>query len=688
MNKIKLITKVKKEFVKYRLLLLALVGVLIPLPIISFFKEASNADKVIQSLQEGEIARKSIVSEIDTYVPNIYGIEYEKKLFPLVLKREKSAEKEVDRITEFIQVLSKTQNPPQQIEVISKLPRELVVSMFTRIISETVVIDKNKLPPEMSTKSNVIVVSGTNVFSPKAIVFFPITSAEEIRKVVETILGEFTTPYIKEAIAYVLFNTMTPNVTFSLAFQEAKFREYLKLKKIPSEIEIRKGEEIIKKGEVIKKEDIEFAKRYIGEVKKKNTVKVFLLEVFILILAIFSTLLLSTFRSVKHIEILAINASLLMLSLYPQLFLKELLGESVLLISLCVAFALINTLISGKISTLIVGIHYLLVTFLMISQSYTTIIYWLVLIVIGSFMTQKIKRRSDFVAVAMIMLGLMFPTYLLTSYLEFLKPAKAVDIFVISFINVFSNILLAFLILPIYEYFFRVATPFKLYELSSLDNLLLRELLEKAPGNYYHSLNVSILAESAAEAIGANSLLAKVGALYHDIGKLENPNYFTENIGGKTREDVDPFTYTEIIKRHPSKGQEIAKKFRLPIEIEKIIQEHHGSSVISYFYNKAIKENPNADIEFFRYKTPIPTSKESGIVFICDKIEARIRSLTSNQRVNLETLQSEINNIIYNQIITDELSKSELTLRDINEIRKQLNGTLTYILHQRIEYPK
>lgn len=679
---------IKKILTKYKFLIIILLVFSIPIPIINFFEDNQKLENTLKTLKEGEISTIEITSEIDTLIPNIMGIEYEKKVFPIILKREISVEEEVSRILNFLEKVKEQPNLNSKIKLIFFLPPSILSNILTRILEESIVLKRNKINESIAENSNIIVIYKTNIFYPKYIILLPTKSEKELEEAIETILGKLFIPSIKEGLIVLLNNTLIPNASFSEKLQEEEFKKYLIMRNIPTEIEIRKGQKIIEQGKEIRKENIETIKNYISQVKKRNFIKMILLEVMITILALFSVGIISIFKNIRHSKILTINTGLLLSSLYFQLFMKNIIGYTAILTSLFIAFLLINSLISGRKSTLVVSMFYSLVLLLIIPTKYVIVINWTVMILVLSIMNYRIKKRSEFIIIGTILVIVVLILYLIVNYVEYLEIGNIINYGMISFITVFSNVLLIFLILPVYEYFFRVATPFKLYELSSLDNPLLKELLKRAPGTYYHSLNVGILAEAAAEAIHANSLLAKVGALYHDIGKMENPNYFTENIGGKTREDIDPFRYTEIIKKHPIKGQELALQYRLPIEIERIIVEHHGNSVISYFYNKASKDNPNVDINFFRYKTPLPSSKESAIVFICDKIEARIRSLTSNQKISPDTLQSEIENTIYNQVIMGELSQSELTLKDLNDIKKALIENLNYILHQRIEYPK
>lgn len=684
----KFFIRISRQFLKYKFLFLVMVGMSLPLPIISYFISTDKINKSIEMLKEGNISQVSIQSQIETYIPNVYGIEYEKRLFPTVLRRQISIEEDVKRVMGFLESLENTSYTPQNVRILYRIPKLLITNYLFKFFSETIVIESNKLPEDILRNSNIVVIFEDSFYTPRNIIFVPVDSVEKISQAIDRSLGRFIFPPLREALVYVIANALVPNASFDPIVQEKYFKEYLKSKGVSRNVKLKKGEEIVKKGEILEKEDINLVKMYYNEVKARAIIRTIFLEIIIVLLAFFSILILSVFKDIRHPNILVINSGILLSSLYPQLFLKESIGDTTSIVSLFVSFLFINSLISGRKSTLVVGMYYILIMLLNISQGYLIIIHWVSMVIVISVMAFRVKRRSDFITISLLVLVIIFVLYLLLHYIENLEWGNVMNTFIISFITVFTNIFLIFMLLPIYEYFFRVATPFKLYELSSLDNPLLKELLEKAPGTYYHSLNVSILAEACAESIGANSLLAKVGSLYHDIGKINDADYFTENIGGRTREDIDPYRYTEIIKKHPIRGQEIAKKHRLPIEIERIILEHHGSGVISYFYNKASRENPNADIKFFKYSTPQPSSKESAIVFICDKIEAKIRSLTSDESVDIKSLENEVENTIYSNIILGELSKSDITLSDIARIKDSLKQNIGYILHQRIRYQR
>lgn len=241
---------------------------------------------------------------------------------------------------------------------------------------------------------------------------------------------------------------------------------------------------------------------------------------------------------------------------------------------------------------------------------------------------------------------------------------------------------------PILEAIFNLATPTKLMELSNPNHPLLRRLLLEAPGTYHHSIVVANLAEAAAEAIGGNPLLARVGGYYHDVGKLRRPQYFKENQLGMDNKlnELDPYTAAQIIIAHPRDGVTLARNYRLPKEICTMIQEHHGNTPVMYFYSKAVKEmgEENVDISSFRYDAQPPSTKEGAILLLCDTIEAAVRSMNNPTP---EAIEEFIVKLVRGKLQDGQLSSSPLTLRDIDAICQACITVLNGVFHERIEYP-
>jgi putative nucleotidyltransferase with HDIG domain len=239
----------------------------------------------------------------------------------------------------------------------------------------------------------------------------------------------------------------------------------------------------------------------------------------------------------------------------------------------------------------------------------------------------------------------------------------------------------------LFEKLFGLVSDVSLLELSDTNSKLLKELSEKAPGTFNHSLQVANLCEASANAVGANSLLLRVGALYHDIGKMAQPEFFTENqiLGTNPHEDLEPQESADIIKRHVIRGIEIARKHNIPDRIIDFIRTHHGNSLIYYFYKKEVELNGEANEDDFRYSGPTPFSKETAILMMCDAVEAASKSLN---QPTYEAIDTFVERIIDTQVENGQFDAAAITLKEIEQIKKVLKKKLTNIYHVRIEYPE
>lgn len=254
--------------------------------------------------------------------------------------------------------------------------------------------------------------------------------------------------------------------------------------------------------------------------------------------------------------------------------------------------------------------------------------------------------------------------------------------------GIFSAIIASGL-MPLLESMFKIITPYGLAELGDHNQKLLKRLQMDAPGTYHHSLMVSNLCEAAAEAIGADPILARVGALYHDIGKLKRPLFFVENqsyfLIENPHNKFTPRISKMIITAHPKDGIEIAKEYRLPQVVQNFIIQHHGEGLASYFYNQAVQEEgvENVKEEQFRYPGPKPNTKETAILMIADAVESAVRSLKNPTPEEIENM---INKIIVERLNDGQLSDSPLTLRDIKTIAATFSRILRGMQHNRIKY--
>jgi len=242
--------------------------------------------------------------------------------------------------------------------------------------------------------------------------------------------------------------------------------------------------------------------------------------------------------------------------------------------------------------------------------------------------------------------------------------------------------------LPLWESLFKILTPLKLLEYANPNHPLMKKMLLEAPGTYHHSILVANLAEAAAHDIGANAFLTRVGAYFHDIGKLEKPYFYVENQydGLNPHDQFVPMVSAKIIKDHVSGGVKLAKKHKLPKEIIEFISQHHGTTRIQYFYHKALNAqgDDEVDVSLYTYQGPEPFNREIAIVMLADSVEAGVRSLKKPGQDQIEDL---IHRIIQSKIEMRQLNASGLTLDEIDRIQKSFSSNLTTAFHDRIEYP-
>ena len=348
-------------------------------------------------------------------------------------------------------------------------------------------------------------------------------------------------------------------------------------------------------------------------------------------------------------------------------------------------FIMLITILYGKTEALILSLVMSLGVLNAANWALEPFLYTFATSLCSVVIVHKIEKRIDLIF-ASIVLALynivMLVLFIVISNETFTNMGRSiVGVAVNGFI---SGILTLGFLTPL-EIILNTASVFRLMDLSDLNNPLMRKMLVNASGTYNHSMMVAQLAENACREIGANPLIARVGAYYHDIGKLEQSQYFVENQKGENKhDDINPTLSASVIKSHVKKGIEKAQQLHLPKSIVDIIAEHHGNSVIAYFYNEAKEKDPTLTPEDFSYPGNPPSTRESAVVMLADTVEAACRTL---EKPSVTRLEKFITTLINAKVEHKQLDNCDLTFRDVSKIKEAFVQVLAGYYHSRIEYP-
>lgn len=342
------------------------------------------------------------------------------------------------------------------------------------------------------------------------------------------------------------------------------------------------------------------------------------------------------------------------------------------------------TILTGTTAGLASVYYFSLSSAMMLNYSLKYSIFFLFIGSLTVLLTRRTNKRIDIAKAAVFV-------SILQSILSALNERFFVSLpdytrILESFLNPLLSSVITIGILPYIEYGSRIYSNIGMLELGNLSHPLLKQLSIKAPGTYYHSVVLANLSEAAAEKIDANPILARVGSYFHDIGKMKKPDFFVENQQSENpHSSLNPSLSHIVLNFHVKAGVELAKKYRLPLLIEDMIRQHHGTRVKRFFYHKALEEDPGVKEEDFKYPGPKPQFKEAGIIMLADSIEAAVKSIKDPTPSKIEEMVTEVVNGIYNE---RELDESGLTLKDLELIIEEFVKVLVSTYHQRIEYPK
>ena len=510
-----------------------------------------------------------------------------------------------------------------------------------------------------------------------------------------------------------VLNDLSQNVVSKLIFPNLIFegsltaveRKNASERLLPVKNKVQEGALILEKGEFIDEKDL----IRLGVYKRELTANLDGSHYFLKIIfnLIFTTIVITIgiiFLINKHQKVEKIKSNFLLISLAISLnilFVKFIEDIFLLFISvppifiypaLPLAFsAVLLTLLLGKELGLTAGLFVALLVSITSSDPLQILLLGLISSCVGTLSIKSARTRTKTFHSALAIGLTIFIIESVYLMLKLMPPSTYLTVFGIAIVNGFFLVLLTNLLLPITEYLFPISTSISLLELSDLNHPLLKRLQIEAPGTYHHTLMVATLSEQAAEAIGCNTLLTRVCTYFHDIGKLSNPSYFSENsLGIDRHEDLSPRMSSLIILNHVKEGLAMAKKNKLKKSIRDVIASHHGTSLVYFFFKRAVNEKSESDKdrvckEDFRYPGPLPQSKEASIISLADSCEAASRSLQKPTPQKIKTLVSEI---VRNKIVDGQLNDSELSMSEINIVEEIIIKALTTMLHGRIAYPK
>ncbi len=554
---------------------------------------------------------------------------------------------------------------------------------FIEVASQGVVLDKNSI---IALKKE----NEVQDFSYKKLLY-----SKDVLNIITSNLQNIANTFGKRKMTDLLLEIVKPNVSYDNVFSkkvidtEIKAISYTKGK-------VSKGELIILKGEIVEGENLAI----LNSLKSESESKIWtesnynwIIFGYTLLVSL-ALLMLLLFLRKYRIEIFNNNnkVTFIFFNVFLMIFIQTLVinynSDYLYVVPLSILPIVLKAFFDARL-----GLFTHVLTVLLLGYVVPNSFEFIYLHIIAGMVTiltvsELYKRANLFISVAQITL-----IYMITYFaFSIIKEGNASQIDVSYFIMFAANGLLSFLsliIIYMYEKVFGLVSDVTLLELSNTNTKLLRELNEKAPGTFQHSMQVANLAEAAANEIGANSMLVRTGALYHDIGKILNPMYFIENqsTGVNPHNDLSPRDSSKIITDHVIKGIELAKKYNLPDRIIDFIRTHHGTSATYYFYKKEQELNPDVEIDIkkFKYQGPIPFSKETAILMMCDAAEAASKSLKNPTAQSINDL---IDKIIEKQMADGQFLNSDITFREIEVIKKVIKKKLMNIYHLRVEYPE
>ncbi len=523
--------------------------------------------------------------------------------------------------------------------------------------------------------------------------FSQLININEIRSLLEKeIIDEGLEGYKVQLIS-LFFNVIQPNTSLNKNITDSVLKE--ELDKISyTRGGIDRETLIISKGEVVEGDKFEILKSLEAEYQSQiwSESNYNLVVVAYTVLVALALLMLLLFLRKYSIDVFKNNTKVtfIFLNIIFMVLLTTLVVDYnsayVYIVPICILPLVLKAFFDARLGLFTHVITVLLLGFIVPNNYEYMFLQIIAGIVTILTVSELYKRANLFISVAQITLIYLVAYFAFSVIHEGTVETLKWEIFGLFIINGLATLFVQPLIY-VYEKLFGLVSDVSLLELSDTNTKLLKELSNKAPGTFHHSLNVANLAEASANEVGANAMLIRVGALYHDIGKMTNPTFFTENqsTGINPHDELSPVESAQIIINHVLDGIEIAKKNNLPDRIIDFIRTHHGTTFVYYFYMKEKSTNEDVNIDEFKYPGPKPFSKETAILMMCDSVEAASKSLKEPTSSKIDVF---VENIVNKQMEDNQFINANITFKEIQSIKKVLKHKLANIYHLRIEYPE
>lgn len=544
--------------------------------------------------------------------------------------------------------------------------------------------------PYSNDKPVVLVASNTVA---KSLEYRNLIEINQLRDRLESFLVQSTSSENKNRMISLFFDVIEPNVTLNETLTKRTLQEELSQVSL-TRGSIDKDQLIISKGQVVEDEEYNILKSLKSEYESQvwNTANYNWVLVAYTLLVALALLMLLLFLQKYRLEVFENNTKVtfIFFNIALMILLTTLVinynSQYIYVVPLCILPLVLKAFFDARLGLFAHVLTVLLLGFI-VPNSYEYMFLQIIAGIVTILTVSELYKRANlFISVGQITL-----IYIIAYFAFFVIHEGQITTLKWDTFGLFILCGLATLfvqpLIYIYEKIFGLVSDVSLLELSDTNTKLLKELSNKAPGTFHHSLNVANLAEASANEIGANSMLVRVGALYHDIGKMKNPTYFTENQtnGINPHEELSSRESAAIIVDHVLNGIEIAKKYNLPDRVIDFIRTHHGTSVVYYFYMKEKSEHEDVTIEDFSYPGPKPFSKETAILMMCDSVEAASKSLKEPTTTKINDF---VENIINKQMENGQFLNANITFKEIQSIKKVIKHKLANIYHLRIEYPE